>query len=162
MVVGTAALLAVAAVLALAVGTVLRRSAGAVTAVIVLIVAAVPPRGRRRSCPRAGAVAAAAHARPPPSPSSRALPSTPQVDQRLHAGDRLLPARAVGRLRRALRLDRGRAGRGRRAAAPEGRMRQALHAEWTKLRTVAGTGWLLLVGIVVLTVGAERRGGRAR
>jgi ABC-type transport system involved in multi-copper enzyme maturation permease subunit len=35
---GTAALLAVAAVLALAVGTVLRRSAGAVTAVIVLIV----------------------------------------------------------------------------------------------------------------------------
>lgn len=37
-VVGTAALLAVAAVLALAVGTVLRRSAGAVTAVIVLLV----------------------------------------------------------------------------------------------------------------------------
>jgi ABC-type transport system involved in multi-copper enzyme maturation permease subunit len=37
-VVGTAALLAVAAVLALAVGTLLRRSAGAVTAVIVAIV----------------------------------------------------------------------------------------------------------------------------
>ena len=37
-VVGTAALLAVAAVLALAVGTVLRRSAGAVTAVVVLLV----------------------------------------------------------------------------------------------------------------------------
>lgn len=31
-------------------------------------------------------------------------------------------------------------------------MKQALHAEWTKLRTVAGTGWLLL-GAVVLTVG---------
>jgi ABC-2 type transport system permease protein len=31
-------------------------------------------------------------------------------------------------------------------------MRQALHAEWTKLRTVAGTGWLLLAA-VVLTVG---------
>ncbi|HEX5404989.1 MAG TPA: ABC transporter permease [Pseudonocardiaceae bacterium] len=31
-------------------------------------------------------------------------------------------------------------------------MREALHAEWTKLRTVAGTGWLL-VAIVVLTVG---------
>ncbi|MFD1541334.1 ABC transporter permease [Nonomuraea guangzhouensis] len=30
-------------------------------------------------------------------------------------------------------------------------MRQQLHAEWTKLRTVAGTGWLLL-GLVILTV----------
>lgn len=30
-------------------------------------------------------------------------------------------------------------------------MRQQLHAEWTKLRTVAGTGWLLL-GLVMLTV----------
>ena len=37
-IVGTAALLAVAAVLALALGTMLRRSAGAVTAVIVVIV----------------------------------------------------------------------------------------------------------------------------
>jgi ABC-2 type transport system permease protein len=31
-------------------------------------------------------------------------------------------------------------------------MRTALHAEWTKLRTVAGTGWLLL-GLLALTVG---------
>ncbi len=31
---------------------------------------------------------------------------------------------------------------------------QALHAEWTKLRTVAGTGWLLLTAIV-LTVGVS-------
>lgn len=31
-------------------------------------------------------------------------------------------------------------------------MRRALHAEWTKLRTVPGTGWLLL-GCVALTVG---------
>jgi ABC-2 type transport system permease protein len=30
-------------------------------------------------------------------------------------------------------------------------MRQALHAEWTKLRTVAGTGWLLLA-CIALTV----------
>jgi ABC-2 type transport system permease protein len=29
-------------------------------------------------------------------------------------------------------------------------MREALHAEWTKLRTVAGTGWLL-VAVIVLT-----------
>jgi ABC-2 type transport system permease protein len=31
-------------------------------------------------------------------------------------------------------------------------MRQALHAEWTKLRTVASTGWLL-IGCIALTVG---------
>jgi ABC-2 type transport system permease protein len=31
-------------------------------------------------------------------------------------------------------------------------MRQALHAEWTKLRTVASTGWLL-VGCIMATVG---------
>ncbi|MEU4232196.1 ABC transporter permease [Nonomuraea sp. NPDC026600] len=30
-------------------------------------------------------------------------------------------------------------------------MRQQLHAEWTKLRTLAGTGWLLL-GLIILTV----------
>lgn len=33
-------------------------------------------------------------------------------------------------------------------------MRRHLHAEWTKLRTTAGTGWLLL-GIVALTVGVS-------
>ena len=30
-------------------------------------------------------------------------------------------------------------------------MRESLHAEWTKVRTVAGTGWLVL-GMIVLTV----------
>jgi ABC-2 type transport system permease protein len=33
-------------------------------------------------------------------------------------------------------------------------LRQAVHAEWTKLRTVASTGWLLLTAIV-LTAGAS-------
>jgi ABC-2 type transport system permease protein len=33
-------------------------------------------------------------------------------------------------------------------------MKQALHAEWTKLRTAPGTGWVL-VAIVVLTVGVS-------
>ncbi len=36
-------------------------------------------------------------------------------------------------------------------------MRKVLHAEWTKLRTVAGTGWLLLASIaltVALSAGA--------
>ena len=35
-------------------------------------------------------------------------------------------------------------------------MSHALHAEWTKLRTLAATGWLLL-GTVALTVALERR-----
>ncbi len=33
-------------------------------------------------------------------------------------------------------------------------LREALHAEWTKLRTVPSTGWLLLT-LIVLTVGAS-------
>jgi ABC-type transport system involved in multi-copper enzyme maturation permease subunit len=37
------------------------------------------------------------------------------------------------------------------ADAPEGRVRRALHAEWTKLRTLPSTGWLL-AAIAVLTV----------
>ena len=36
--------------------------------------------------------------------------------------------------------------------AAAGRVKPALHAEWTKLRTAPGTGWLLLVTVVV-TVG---------
>ena len=36
------------------------------------------------------------------------------------------------------------------AAARGPSLRYALHAEWTKLRTVSGPGWLLL-GIAVLT-----------
>jgi ABC-2 type transport system permease protein len=42
-----------------------------------------------------------------------------------------------------VRLGRARARPGRLRAADEGRA-TALHAEWTKLRTVAGPGWLLL------------------
>jgi hypothetical protein len=30
---------------------------------------------------------------------------------------------------------------------PQGRMRRELHAEWTKLRTLADTGWLLLAAV---------------
>ena len=33
-------------------------------------------------------------------------------------------------------------------------MTEALRAEWTKLRTLASTGWLLL-GAIVLTVGVS-------
>jgi ABC-2 type transport system permease protein len=38
-----------------------------------------------------------------------------------------------------------------RVTAGEGSLRLALHAEWTKLRTVAGPAWLLL-GLVALTI----------
>jgi hypothetical protein len=75
MVVGTAALIAVTAVLAVALGTLLRRSAVAVTVVIVVIVlpyilgaASVLPVGPRTGC--CGSL------RPPPSPSSRPRRST--------------------------------------------------------------------------------------
>jgi len=37
------------------------------------------------------------------------------------------------------------------AAAPGASLRYALHAEWTKLRTVSGPAWLLL-GVVALTI----------
>src|SRR5262249_7523696 len=69
----------------------------------------------------------------------------------LHAGKWLLPAGAVARLHRALRMG-GRCARACRVpASPGGRMRTALHAEWTKLRTVASPAWLA-GATVVLTV----------
>jgi hypothetical protein len=44
-----------------------------------------------------------------------------------------------------------------------GALADALHAEWTKARTVASTGWLLLAAVVlIVAVGAARtpaRGG---
>ena len=104
---GTAALLAVAAVLALAVGAVLRRSAAAVTTVIVAIVlpyilASPRPAGRRpdwllRLTP------AAAFA------IQQTVPQYPQVSASTRPY-RLLPAGALGRFRRAVRLGRRRAG----------------------------------------------------
>ena len=45
-----------------------------------------------------------------------------------------------------------RAGAGHAAAAGPG-TRESLHAEWTKLRTVPGTTWLLLA-VVALTLGS--------
>src|SRR4029077_13126848 len=76
----------------------------------------------------------------------------------------VLPARAVGGVRGGMRVGRRRAGAGLLPAAQEGRMSltarvsrpphpvvQALHAEWTKLRTVTGPAWLL-AGVIALTV----------
>ena len=162
---GTAALLAVAAVLALALGAVLRRSAVAVTAVIAVIVlpyffadplALLPARRR--------GLAVAGHAgRRLRDPA--ALSGVPAGHRQLYPGERLLPAGSLGWLRGAVRLDGGGAGTGHVPAAEEGRMiptrpasrtlatalGDALAAEWTKARTLASTGWLLLAA-VVLTV----------
>ena len=172
LVVGTAAMLAVAAVLALAIGAVLRRSAIAVTVVIVAIVLPflisvtnLLPAGADQWLLRLAPAAAFS--------IQQTIPNYPQVRQRLLGGGWLLPARAMGRLRGAVRLGRGRAGAGGVPGAPEGRMslasgaprvltrpapataaaslRDALHAEWTKLRTAPGTLGLL-VAAVALTV----------
>ena len=140
---GTAALLAVAAVLGLAVGTLLRRSAGAVTAVIVGIVLpyllAVPgilPVGAEQWLVRVTPAAAFA--------VQQSTHAVPPGHRRLYAGQRVLPAGAVGRVRGAVRLGRRRPGPRAVPAPPEGRVSDVVHAEWTKLRTLPGPGWLLL------------------
>ena len=104
-IVGTAALLALAAVFALAVGAVLRRSAGAVTVVIAAIVlpyflavASVLPTGAGQWLLRITPAAAFA--------IQQTVTQYPQVAGHLPPGQRLLPARALGRLRRPLRLHR--------------------------------------------------------
>ena len=79
MVVGTGALLAVAAVLALAIGTIVRRSAPAVAIVIVVIfvpyLLATGPR-RARDVPAGEEAGCCRSPRPPPCPYSRRFPSS--------------------------------------------------------------------------------------
>ena len=105
-IVGTAAVLAVAAVIALAIGTILRRSAGAVAAVIVVIVLPYLLTVTTPLLPTGPTDwLAAGHpgrrVRRPADPHP-----VPAGQQRLHAVGGLLPARPVGRLRGALRLGR--------------------------------------------------------
>ena len=81
MVVGTAALLAVAAVLALAIGTIVRRSAPAVAIVIVVIfvpylLAFNPLPGAARQRPGREEAGSCRSPRPPPCPYSRRSPSS--------------------------------------------------------------------------------------
>ncbi len=148
---GTAALLAVTAVLALALGALLRYGAAAVT---VLIVAIVLPYLLAVALPVLPVSAAGLAA--PGHPGCRLFhradrPAVRAGRGQLHAQERLLPAAPVGRLRRALRLGRTRLRPGCRPAPAERRM-SSLQAEWTKLRTSPGTGWLLL-GVAALTAG---------
>ena len=110
-IIGTGLFAAVAAVLALAVGAIVRRGAAAVTIVIVAIAvpiflaisAAVPLRRRPTGC---------CGSRPPrASPSSRRIRSTRRSPACLFAAVRVLPAVVVGGLAGAVRLGGGGAGR---------------------------------------------------
>ena len=179
MIVGTAAVLAVAAVIALAIGTMLRRSAGAVAAVIVVIVLpylltvttpllpAGPTDWLARVTP-AAAFAVQQTLIAYPQVSNVYAPSAGYYPLAPWAGFAVLCAWAAVALALAV------------YAEPEGRMNvpclrvrevgarwdaagtrtfaTALRAEWTKLRTLAGTWWLLLA-VIALTaaVGAAPR-----
>src|ERR1700733_8924549 len=99
-----------------------------------------------------------------------APPGIPASQRRLHGDEGLLPADTMDRVRRAVRLCRARPDRGRVPAAEQGRMTEtlgrrgasrypsgpmrALHAEWTKVRTVPGTFWLLAAAIVLTVTGS--------
>src|SRR5690242_14814311 len=137
--------------------------AAALTAAVGLYAASGPQTGHRthrggllllRTAGRAArgrrGLAAAGHpGRRVRDPAVR--PRLPAGEQRVYAAARLFPARAVGRARRAVPVGRGRTLPGHGPAPPEERMSKALYAEWTKLRTLPGTGWLLL-GVVAATV----------
>ena len=136
--------------------------------------AAVLPVRRRGGAVRRGGLAAADH----PRGGLRrpgAVPTVSAGQRSLLGRVRVLPARPVDRACGAVRLDGGGAGRRGCAAAPPGRLMQAVagagagapaglarpgrgartalpdavHAEWTKLRTLAGTWWLLAAAVAV-------------
>ena len=168
MVAGTAALLAVAAVLALALGAVLRRSVAAITIVVVaivlpylLIAASVLPVGvldwLLRITPAAAFAIQQAAPRYPQvtalySPGTGYYPLAPWAGfavlcawaalalglaMVLIAGGTHEPGRASGQLSLPLTRLAGLAG-----------IRE-LHAESTKLRTIAGPAWLLIATVAV-------------
>jgi regulation of enolase protein 1 (concanavalin A-like superfamily) len=111
---------------------------------------AVHPRHGVDPARRGLGLAAAAHAgRGLRDPAEHARVSTGQLQ--VHTGHGLLPLAPLGWVRGALRVRGSRPCPGRPDAAPEGRMRQALRAEWTKSRTMPGTFWLLFA-VVALTV----------
>ena len=144
MIVGTAAALAVCAVLAVAIGTIARRGAAAVAAVIALIAApyvltvSVPvlPLGAADWLMRVTPAAAFA--------VEQTVIQYPQVDDVYAPAYGYFPLRTVGRARGAVRLGRRRPWRWPlRGAEPEGRVRRAIRAEWAKAWSDPGTAWLL-------------------
>ena len=155
MVLGTAALLALAAVLALAIGTIVRRGTSAVARVIVVIF--IPYLSRSTRSPRRGKATAPAEEeagscrspQPPPWPYSRRSPSSISLSAyipgkpgttRWHRGPgwrwsaRGRPPRWRWRTSWCGGGTHEPAGR---VAPPRYRPGEALHAEWTKFRTVA-------------------------
>jgi ABC-type transport system involved in multi-copper enzyme maturation permease subunit len=101
-----------------------------------------PGRVRGRAAER-GQLAAARHAGGRLR-AAAAVPGIPPGHRVLRALLRIFPAGPVGGPAGARGLDGRRPGPGRLPAAPEGRVTSALHAEWTKFRTLAGPWWLLL------------------
>ena len=146
-----------AAVLALAVGTLLRRSAGAVTAVIAGIVlpyllamlTGVLPTGAEEWLVRVTPAAAFAIQQNTPQyaqVSASYTPANGYFPLAPWAGFAVLCAWA------AARPDPGHvraAAEGRVSHVADAQLTRALHAEWTKLRTVAGPGALLLAAIAL-------------
>ena len=165
MVVGTAVLLAVAAVLALAIGTIVRRSAPAVAIVIVVIfvpwlLAFGPLAGQ-------GGGAGGWELQVTPLAALSVQQAVPQFHQLITiysldngyyplapwAGLAVECAWAAAALALAFlpAAPQRRMSLTARVAPPRYLLGQALHAEWTKFRTVAGPSWLL-AGVVALTV----------
>jgi amino acid transporter len=128
------------------------------TSVADLLVSASGDRVTVRSRARWDAMTALANARAEVAPTGPEVLAVSGISaertvalRQLRAVQRLLPAVAVGRVRRDLRLGRIRPGPGHLLPAKEGRVRESLHAEWTKIRTVASAFWLLLAA-ATLTV----------
>jgi hypothetical protein len=148
---GTAALLAVAAILALGLGALLRRGTTAVTAAIVatvlpyLLALTVLPAGAAQWLLRITPAAAFALQQSTPQYAQVANIYTP-----VNGYFPLAPWAGFAVLAAWARSYWAWPG----TCSPKGRMRQAppapadrrevLHAEWTKLRTAPGTIWLLL------------------
>ena len=174
MIVGTAALLGVAAVLALGIGAVLRRGAPAVAAVIAVIVLpyffagplAVLPAGAAdwllRVTPAAGFAIQQGYPRYPQldasyTPANGYFPLAPWAGFAVLALWAALAlalagycAAQEGRMIQATPAQRAQLAKTARARRTS--MRDALHAEWTKARTLPGTGWLLLAAVALTVI----------
>lgn len=147
-VVGTSAVVALAAINVIALAAIVRRPAAAITvgaAVFLLpIIVAAGGGGAAnwllRLTPAAGLS------------MLQALTPVPPGQLQLHPRQWLLPALGARRARHRLRLrplrPRHRDGCGQ----PKGRMPDAVRAEWTKLRTLPSTIWLLAVAAGVTVV----------
>ncbi len=164
MIVGTAALLAVTAVLALALGALFRRSAAAVITAIALVLlpqvlatASVIPSSAAQWLLRVTPAAGFA--------IQQSIPAYPQVEDRYIPALGYYPLPPLGEFAVMCAYAAVAADLRGRDAAQEGRVKtdpgtstartgttRSLRAEWTKFRTLPGLPWLVLL-LVALTVG---------